>query len=155
MLTCIRACRFVFPALVLLWLVAFSFAKTPLPPSSGAASKDGQNTKLAPPKSSLRGAGVGAGAAAGKPDKPRRFPAMPAAPTHAIIVAGHAVLRLNKMRTADRDDTSWYLLPYQRGQDFPAIISSHIQKGIDLARRDPNALLLFSGGQTRRYRGVG
>jgi hypothetical protein len=61
------------------------------------------------------------------------------------------VLRLNKMRTADRDDASWYLLPYQRGQDFPAIIASHIQKGIDIARRDPNALLLFSGGQTRRY----
>jgi hypothetical protein len=144
----------------LLWLVAFSLAKTPGPASgssssssSSSASKDGQTTKVAPPKSALRGATTTA-AAVSKLDTTTtgsRRPAVPVAPTHAVIVAGHAVLRLNKMRTADRDDASWYLLPYQRGQDFPAIIASHIQKGIDIARRDPNALLLFSGGQTRRY----
>lgn len=50
-------------------------------------------------------------------------------PTHAVIVAGHAVVRLNKMSSADRADSSWYLLPYQLGQGFPSIITSHIKKG--------------------------
>lgn len=69
---------------------------------------------------------------------------------HLIIVAGHAVIRLNQLANARTTDQAWYLLPYQLNQGFPDIISSHIMKGINLIKEDRNALLLFSGGQTRQ-----
>ena len=67
-----------------------------------------------------------------------------------IIVAGHAVLRLNKLAVADSSDSGWYLLSYQQNQGFPAIISSHIQSGLKAVASDPQSILVFSGGQTRR-----
>jgi hypothetical protein len=70
-------------------------------------------------------------------------------PHHAIIVAGHAVMRLSKMTIADRSDEGWYLLDYQKNQGFPSIIISHILKGIELLNGDLGSILLFSGGQTR------
>jgi hypothetical protein len=73
-----------------------------------------------------------------------------AEPNHAIIVAGHAVLRMNQLGVADVKDIGWYLLPYQLDQGFPTIISSHIRKGLSLAASDYQSLLFFSGGQTRR-----
>jgi len=69
---------------------------------------------------------------------------------HAVIVAGHAVMRLNKMSVADVQDAAWYLLSYQQDQGFPGIISSHIQQGITVVKNDPRSILLFSGGQTRK-----
>lgn len=69
---------------------------------------------------------------------------------HLIVVAGHAVLRLSKMNVADNSDAAWYLLSYQQNQGFPAIISSHIKKGIELAALNKRSMLVFSGGQTRR-----
>lgn len=69
---------------------------------------------------------------------------------HLVVVAGHAVLRMNQLAVADRYDSGWYLLPYQQNQGFPAILSAHIKKGIELAHRDPDSLLILSGGQTRR-----
>lgn len=68
---------------------------------------------------------------------------------HAVIVAGHAVMRLNQLSVADHKESAWYLLSYQIGQGFPEIITSHIQKGIEIANNDQNSLLIFSGGQTR------
>jgi len=69
---------------------------------------------------------------------------------HAVIVAGHAVLRVSYLKKASFNDIGWYLLPYQTNRGFPGIIRSHIQKGIELATQDSKSLLLFSGGQTRR-----
>jgi len=69
---------------------------------------------------------------------------------HLIVVAGHAVVRMSHLMTADTDDAAWWLLKYQRSQGFPAILSSHIKRGLAMLARDPKALLLFSGGQTRR-----
>lgn len=63
---------------------------------------------------------------------------------------GHAVMRLNQLKSADKSENAWYLLPYQLSQGFPAIISSHILKGIELAKSDKQSLLIFSGGQTRK-----
>lgn len=71
-------------------------------------------------------------------------------PENLIIVVGHAVMRLNKLTVADRSDSSWYLLPYQRNVGFPGIISSHVKKGTDLAYKDKKSVLIFSGGQTRK-----
>ena len=76
-------------------------------------------------------------------------PAVP--PTHLIVVAGHAVMRLSNMKIASKSDDGWYLLPYQRNIGFPAIICAHINAGISLAKSDAsNSILIFSGGQTRR-----
>jgi hypothetical protein len=69
---------------------------------------------------------------------------------HLIIVPGHAVLRFDSVKTADTSDHSWYLLDYQRNQGFPQIISSHIQKALEILQSDDNSVLIFSGGQTRR-----
>ena len=66
---------------------------------------------------------------------------------HLIVVAGHSVMRLNKMRDADYDEMSWYLLPYQVGQDFELFLP--LSK-VELVRNDFSSLLIFSSGQTRR-----
>jgi hypothetical protein len=66
-----------------------------------------------------------------------------------IIVAGHAVMRLTELEVADVSDEAWYLLPYQRNQGFPAIITSHVRTGVQEALRDASAVLMFSGGETR------
>ena len=68
---------------------------------------------------------------------------------HLIIVAGHAVLKINKISTADWSDSSWYLLSYQKNVGFPEIIFSHIKEGVSQASKDLNSILIFSGGQTR------
>ena len=70
--------------------------------------------------------------------------------SHLIIVAGHAALRVENMHNADHSDIGWYLLDYQKNVGYPEIIKSHIQKGIELVDSDPSAILIFSGGQTRR-----
>jgi hypothetical protein len=68
---------------------------------------------------------------------------------HAVIVVGHAVVKVDEVYHADKEDSAWYLLPYQRQQSFPEIITSHVKKGADIVADDPAALLMFSGGQTR------
>ena len=71
-----------------------------------------------------------------------------------LLGAGHSVMRLNRMKDSTHDESSWYLLPYQLGQDFPKIITSHVRKGVDLAAEDSSSLLIFSGGQTRKDVGM-
>ncbi len=46
-----------------------------------------------------------------------------------------------------------FLLDYQKGQGLPQAIKGHIQAGIDEADRDPDSLLIFSGGETRAVTG--
>jgi hypothetical protein len=41
------------------------------------------------------------------------------------------------------------LLDYQKGKGLPRAIYLHIEAGITLAAMDSNALLVFSGGETR------
>ncbi|KAI8093754.1 uncharacterized protein BX664DRAFT_113634 [Halteromyces radiatus] len=77
---------------------------------------------------------------------------LPSAPLtrhrHAVVVTGHAIyIGPSKNETALRDETNWVLEPYQQGQVKTFL--DHIQKGIDLLVSDPQALLIFSGGQTR------
>jgi hypothetical protein len=66
----------------------------------------------------------------------------------AVIVAGHAVL-LNPRDPLS--DASWILLDFQRGE--PPCYVGHVRAGVDLAAADPESLLLFSGGQSRREAG--
>lgn len=73
----------------------------------------------------------------------------PIIPTHLIMVPGHAAMHIERLPSADHSDEAWYLLSYQKNQGYPKIIASHIERSIELVRNDTNALLLFSGGQTR------
>jgi hypothetical protein len=122
--------RIILPILVLLWLMMMAVAKVSSPKLRGT-EQDAKAQALA------------------KPGLVAQVKTPAAKPNHAIIVAGHAVVQLNKLNRADKDDSAWYLLSYQKNQGFPSIITSHIKKGIELAKRDAHAALLFSGGQTR------
>jgi hypothetical protein len=67
-----------------------------------------------------------------------------------VLVAGHAVyVAPDFARPAD--DGSWLLQDFQRGE--PPFYLEHIRRGAELAARDESALLVFSGGQTRREAG--
>lgn len=59
-------------------------------------------------------------------------------------------MKLAMLSKATHSDDAWHLLSYQRNQGFPEIISSHIKAGIALLESNSLALLMFSGGQTRK-----
>ncbi|MDX9720746.1 MAG: hypothetical protein RBU37_08355 [Myxococcota bacterium] len=67
-----------------------------------------------------------------------------------VIVAGHAIYVAPHFQRP-LDDSSWVLAPHQRGE-APHYLE-HIRCGVELAAARPSALLLFSGGQTRRSAG--
>jgi hypothetical protein len=67
---------------------------------------------------------------------------------HAVIVAGHSILRMPPAsREALTQDDAWLLLDFQKGE--PPCYLEHARCGVEIAARDPEALLLFSGGQSR------
>jgi hypothetical protein len=70
-----------------------------------------------------------------------------------IVVAGHSVTVSGHLLDAGSDENDWFLLSYQKGQGLPQAIQRHIQAGIDEAHRDEDALLVFSGGETRAVTG--
>lgn len=72
---------------------------------------------------------------------------------HLIVVAGHSTIISGHLEDAGEDETDWYLLDYQKGQGLPQAIKAHIQAGIEEAARDPESLLVFSGGETRALTG--
>lgn len=133
--------RYLFPVLFVIWVLVFVISKT-LSYSKADNSLRGstetesiailKNSKLF--EETIRNPVVSSG--------------IP--PNHAVIVAGHAVMKLSELSHATKRDDAWYLLPYQVNQGFPDIITSHVKKGVEVASKDPQSLLLFSGGQTRR-----
>lgn len=69
-----------------------------------------------------------------------------------VLVAGHAVYTGVDFHLATRED-SWFLEPYQQVEGEAQSFVDHVRMGAELAARDPSALLLFSGGQTRAAAG--
>ena len=67
---------------------------------------------------------------------------------NAIVVAGHAIL--HDLNHVDRD-AGWHLLDFQRGE--PSRYIGHVQRAVQEAALDPEAILIFSGGATRREAG--
>lgn len=63
-------------------------------------------------------------------------------------MAGHAIVR--DLAQVEQD-SGWFLLDFQRGE--PRKYIEHIRRGVAEAAADPDALLLFSGGPTRREAG--
>jgi len=72
---------------------------------------------------------------------------------HLIIVAGHSVTVSGDLQDAAHDEKDWFLLEYQKGKGLPEVIIAHIKRGIEEADKDPDSLLVFSGGETRASTG--
>jgi hypothetical protein len=62
---------------------------------------------------------------------------------HLIMVPGHAIWTGNDVE-AITDDDQWVLQPMQKGGSVKSYIR-HIEKGAEMMREDPKALLVFSG----------
>ncbi|XP_065880671.1 uncharacterized protein C57A10.07 isoform X2 [Euphorbia lathyris] len=69
-----------------------------------------------------------------------------------VMVAGHSVYTSSDCGKVDKED-SWFLESYQRHPGQAATFVTHIQEGVDVAAKDSKALLLFSGGETRKNAG--
>lgn len=60
-----------------------------------------------------------------------------------VLVAGHAIP--HRFDRLDSDD-SWYLKHFQAGEG--RLYVGHVRRGVETAAADPDALLIFAGGQT-------
>lgn len=69
-----------------------------------------------------------------------------------VMVAGHSVYTSNSCGKVDKED-SWFLEPYQKHPGQAASFVTHIQEGVEIVAKDDEALLLFSGGETRKDAG--
>ncbi|CAA6668448.1 unnamed protein product [Spirodela intermedia] len=69
-----------------------------------------------------------------------------------VMVAGHSIYTSTSCGKVDQED-SWFLEPYQKNPGQAATFLAHIKEGIGLASEDDGALLLFSGGETRKNAG--
>ncbi|GAQ80400.1 hypothetical protein KFL_000530270 [Klebsormidium nitens] len=72
--------------------------------------------------------------------------------SNLVMVAGHAVFTSANYVNADAE-SSWWLETYQQAAGQAQTFVDHIRAGIKEAARDPRALLMFSGGETRREAG--
>ncbi|KAF5749102.1 hypothetical protein HS088_TW04G01064 [Tripterygium wilfordii] len=69
-----------------------------------------------------------------------------------VMVAGHSVYTSSSCEKVDKED-SWFLESYQNHPGQAATFVTHIEEGIESASKDDGALLLFSGGETRKDAG--
>ncbi|XP_077249833.1 uncharacterized protein C57A10.07 [Tasmannia lanceolata] len=69
-----------------------------------------------------------------------------------VMVAGHSVYTSSSCGKVDQED-SWLLETYQKHQGQASTFLTHIKVGIETAAEDESALLLFSGGETRKDAG--
>ncbi|KAK9167115.1 hypothetical protein Scep_002306 [Stephania cephalantha] len=69
-----------------------------------------------------------------------------------VMVAGHSVYTSSSCGKVDEEE-SWLLEEYQRHPGQAATFLMHIREGVEIAARDEEALVLFSGGETRRDAG--
>ncbi|XP_073013617.1 uncharacterized protein C57A10.07 [Typha latifolia] len=69
-----------------------------------------------------------------------------------VMVAGHSIYTSNSCAKTDLED-SWFLMPYQKHPGQAATFLAHIKEGVEITARDEGALLLFSGGETRKDAG--
>ncbi|EIN12102.1 hypothetical protein PUNSTDRAFT_99521 [Punctularia strigosozonata HHB-11173 SS5] len=67
---------------------------------------------------------------------------------HLVIVPGHAIWTGTDPRMR-LSESEWVLEPYQQGGGRIRAFFSHIVRGADIVLKDPDSLLMFSGGQTR------
>ena len=77
----------------------------------------------------------------------------PSSLKNLIVVACHAPFKETTLTVPARPelDDAWVLQPFQAGE--PPLYIAHARRGVELLQDDPDALLLFSGGYTRREAG--
>ena len=70
-----------------------------------------------------------------------------------IVVACHAPFKETTISVPENPerDEAWVLQSFQLGE--PPLYIAHAQRGVELLGADPHALLIFSGGYTRREAG--
>lgn len=77
----------------------------------------------------------------------------PSLPTHLIIVCCHAIYLgpsgtdASKSKPS-RDEKNWLIEPFQQGETDTYI--AHVEAGVKELAKDPTAMLVFSGGATKR-----
>lgn len=69
-----------------------------------------------------------------------------------VMVAGHSVYTSSSCEKVDKEN-AWYLESYQKHPGQAGTFVTHIHKGVDISANDDEALLLFSGGETRKEAG--
>lgn len=69
-----------------------------------------------------------------------------------VMVAGHSIYTSSSCGKIEKED-SWFLESYQRNPGQASTFVTHIREGVEIAARDDSALLLFSGGETRKDAG--
>ncbi|KAG7943049.1 hypothetical protein I3843_15G019700 [Carya illinoinensis] len=69
-----------------------------------------------------------------------------------VMVAVHSVYTSSSCGNADKED-SWFLESYQKNPGQASTFVKYIQEGVEIAAKDDAALLLFSGGETRKDAG--
>ncbi|KAL3634809.1 hypothetical protein CASFOL_021863 [Castilleja foliolosa] len=69
-----------------------------------------------------------------------------------VMIAGHSVYTSSKCDKVD-DENAWYLEPYQKHPGQASTFVKHIERGVEIAANDDMALLMFSGGETRKDAG--
>ncbi|KAJ6335815.1 hypothetical protein OIU78_012426 [Salix suchowensis] len=72
--------------------------------------------------------------------------------SNLVMVAGHSVYTSSSCGKVDKED-SWVLEAYQKHPGQAATFVTHIQEGVEIVSKDDGALLLFSGGETRKHAG--
>ena len=72
--------------------------------------------------------------------------------SNLVMVAGHSVYTSSSCGKVDKED-SWFLEAYQKHPGQAATFVAHIQEGVEIVSKDDGALLLFSGGETRKHAG--
>ncbi|KAE9446549.1 hypothetical protein RHGRI_031782 [Rhododendron griersonianum] len=69
-----------------------------------------------------------------------------------VMVAGHSIYTSSSCGKVGMED-SWFLESYQKRPGQAATFVAHIKEGVETAAVDDEALLLFSGGETRKDAG--
>ncbi|KAF8253533.1 hypothetical protein K440DRAFT_657447 [Wilcoxina mikolae CBS 423.85] len=64
-----------------------------------------------------------------------------------VVVGCHAIWKGGP--THGRNESEWVMQPFQRGREEQETFIAHVTAGVEAAKKDPNSLLVFSGGETR------
>lgn len=69
-----------------------------------------------------------------------------------VMVAGHSVYTSSSCEKVDKED-AWFLESYQKNRGQAATFVAHMKEGVEITAKDDDALILFSGGETRKMAG--